>query len=113
MSRRVIIRGPSSGPCDTQKKGALFKGLDVMPQALVQNEQASSRQVEGPSFRSHLNVAGNGMNRDAPIGLMFRKTCVRFERSQDDPEVTVLHKGLGVLTTAPGGFAVKLIQLSR
>jgi len=62
MSSRVFIRGPSSRPRDTQEKGALFKGLDVMSQALIQNQQTSGRQVEGPSFRSHLNAAGNGLN---------------------------------------------------
>jgi len=44
---------------------------------------------------------------------MSRKTCVCLQRSKDDPEVIELHEGLGVLTTAPRGFAVKLIQLSR
>ena len=33
MSSRVLIRGPSSRPRDTQEKGALFKGLEVMSQS--------------------------------------------------------------------------------
>ena len=82
-----------------------------MRQPLIQGEETTRRKVEGPALRSHLDVTGHGLNRDASLGLMSGETGVCFEGGEDDSEVLVLYKRLGILTAVPLGFAVKAADL--
>ena len=45
---------------------------------LIQGEQTARHEIEGPSLRPHLDVAGDRLNRNAPFLLMPGKTGVRF-----------------------------------
>jgi hypothetical protein len=55
-------RRSSPRPRDAQQKRALLERFDVVRQPLIQSEKTARRQVKCSSFRSHLNVAGEGLD---------------------------------------------------
>jgi hypothetical protein len=106
--------GPASArPGDGEEQCAVFKGFDVVRQALVEGEKIACAQIERPLESSHPDVATESVDGDSSFRLMSRNTRVRSEGDQDDTEVVVLHQRLGVLATRRRGFAVELLELSR
>jgi hypothetical protein len=103
----------SARPRDSEEKRAVFKGFDVMSQAPIQREKIACEKIKRPAQRSQPYVAAKSVNRDSPLRLMPRNSRVGFDGREDDTEVFVLHKRLGLLTTRPVGFAVELLELSR
>ena len=59
-----------AGPCDGQQKRALFKGLHVMRDALIQCKQTAGEEIERPALGPHLDVADNGLDGDPTLRLM-------------------------------------------
>jgi hypothetical protein len=100
------------GPCDRQKKGAVFKGLDVVRDVAIQGEKASRRKIERTTRRAHLNVASETVDAKPAVGLMLRDPCARFERGQDDAKIVVLHERPGVLTALPLRLTLELLDFS-
>jgi hypothetical protein len=103
----------SARPRDGEEKYAVFKGLEVVRQALVECEQTARAQIERPSERPQPDVAPNSVDRDSSLCSMSRNPRVRLECGQDHPKVVVLHKRLGVLATRRLGLTVELLELPR
>ena len=84
-----------------------------MTQAVVQCEQPSCSQFEGSSLRSNLYVAGDGLDRDVPFGLVLRNSRTRLQGDQHTRRPSDSDQGPRVLTRLPSGFAMELLQFSR
>ena len=81
-----------------------------MSPVLVQREQGACWQIERPTFRSHEDMAGDGLDRDPTHCLMLRKPRPCLEGGEDDTEVVILDERLGVLPAVPLRLSVKLLQ---
>ena len=97
-------------PRDRYEKRALFKRLNIMRHVLVQCEQGAPGQIERSAFRSHEDVAGDGLDRDPAFVLVPGKARTCLQCDEDDAKVVILDESLGILAAVPVRFAVKLLQ---
>jgi hypothetical protein len=98
-------------PGNCQKKRAVFERLDVVPNALVEREQATHWQIEGSTSGTDLDVTADRLDRNPALCLVIWYTSARFHCDQYDPQVVVLHEGLGVVAGLPLWFPMEQLEL--
>src|SRR5690348_7950789 len=95
---------PRLRPSDGQQKGAVLQGLYVMRDRAIERQEMSRGQVKNLVLDVHLNMTRKHLYGDSATCLVFLKKSIGFHHGQDNSEVLIFHKRLGVSPTLPDIF---------
>src|SRR6185437_13464483 len=91
-------------PSDGQQKSAVLQSLHVMRDRAIERQEMSRGQLKNLVLDVHLNVARQHLYGDSAGRFVLVKKRIRFQYCQDDSEILILLKRLGVSPTLPDIF---------